>query len=290
MSAKVLAGPAAAQALLDEAKAKALTLNKVPHAVFVRVGDDPASLSYVRGKAKKAEEIGLKSTICALPEETTQAEVVALIASLNANTGVHGILVQLPLPKHIAEEAILEAIDPQKDIDGFNPKNVGLLWLGQPTLVPCTPAGIMFMLKYYGIDVAGQNVVIVGRSHLVGRPLAALMLAANATVTIAHSKTKDLAKVTLGADILVVAIGRAQFVSAAMVKAGATVIDVGINRIIGENGKAKLVGDVAPDVAEVATQLTPVPGGVGPMTVAQLMLNTVNAAELQVGVSGEYSL
>lgn len=282
MPAQVLAGPPAAEALLADAAARAARLAKPPHLVIVRVGDDPASESYVRGKDKKAHEMGLRSTIHALPTETTQAEVLALVERLNADADVNGILVQLPLPDHIDEQAVLLTIDPRKDVDGFHPMNIGALWSGQPKLAPCTPVGVMFMLKHYGIDVAGQRVVIVGRSNIVGRPLAGLMLNANATVTVAHSHTKDLPAVTREADVLVVAIGKPHFIGADMIKPGAVVIDVGVNRMVREGQKPRLVGDVDPAAAEIASALTPVPGGVGPMTIAQLLANTVAAAEQQV--------
>lgn len=280
-TAQVLAGPAAAEALLNDTKVRAEKLSQVPHIVIVRLGEDPASVSYVRGKDKKAKAVGLRSTVNALPEETTQEELLKLIDELNHSDDVNGILVQLPLPKHVDEDAVLEAIDPLKDVDGFHAKNVGELWSGRPTLTACTPAGVMYMLKHYDIDVAGKRVVIVGRSNIVGRPLAALMLNANATVTIAHSRTQDLPKVTQEADIVVAAVGRAHLVTPDMIRPGAVVVDVGINRQEGENGKAKLVGDVHPDVANVASAMTPVPKGVGPMTIAHLLANTVTAAELQ---------
>lgn len=292
-----LGGPPAAEALLAQTAARAAALPTPPHLVIVRVGEDPASVSYVRGKAKKASEIGLRGTVHALPEATLQAELLALIAALNADPDVHGILVQLPLPGHIDPAPVLQAIDPDKDVDGFHPVNVGRLWTGQPALSPCTPAGILALLAHYGVPLAGQRVVIVGRSTLVGRPLAALMLGADATVTLAHSRTRDLAAVTRGGDVLVVAVGRAHLITPDMVRPGAVVVDVGINRVLDESGKAHLTGDVHPDVAGVAGALTPVPGGVGPMTVAQLMANTVQAAERQAdrraapipGVLGEHA-
>ena len=283
-----LAGPPAAEALIAAAAAQAATLATPPNLVIVRVGDDPASVSYVRGKAKKAGESGLRSTVHALPESTTQAEVLDLIATLNADADVNGILVQLPLPAHIREDVVLEAIHPDKDVDGLHPMNVGRLWSGRPSLAPCTPAGVMALLAHYGIPVAGQRVVIVGRSLLVGRPLAGLMLAADATVTVAHSRTRDLGRVTREADLLVAAVGRPHLITPDMVKPGAVVIDVGINRVPGEGGKAHLTGDVHPDVPTVASAVTPVPGGIGPMTVAQLMMNTVLAASRQsAGASGD---
>lgn len=254
---------------------------------MVRLGDDPASVSYVRGKDRQARAAGLDSTVHALPEATSQAELLALIAGLNADPAVNGILVQLPLPAHVSEQAVLHAIDPRKDVDGFHPVNVGELWAGRPALRPCTPAGILFLLDHAGLPVAGQRAVVVGRSHIVGRPLAGLLLNRDATVTVAHSRTPDLAAVTREADLLCVAVGQPHLITPDMVKAGATVIDVGINRVPGQDGgKAHLTGDVAPAVAEVAGAITPVPGGVGPMTIAQLLANTVTAAEMQAGGLG----
>ncbi len=286
MSATLLAGPPAAAALLEDARARASRLARVPQLVLVRVGDDPASVSYVAGKQKKARETGLQSHVHVLPEQTTQAELLALLTALNADPEVNGILVQLPLPGHIDEKAVLDAVRPDKDVDGFHPVNVGRLWSGQvgsgqPGLAPCTPQGIMALLDFYGLTVAGKRAVIVGRSQLVGRPLAGLLLNADATVTLAHSRTADLAAVTREADFLFVAVGRTHLITPEMVKPGAVIIDVGINRLEREGQKAKLVGDVHPDVAQVASALTPVPGGVGPMTIAQLLANTVRAAEVQ---------
>lgn len=279
--AQKLAGPPAAEALLRETAERAAKLAQKPHLSIVRLGEDPASVSYVAGKDAKAKETGLSSTVHALPEETTQAELLALIRQLNGDSSVNGILVQLPLPEHIDEQEILLAIDPDKDVDGFHPMNVGRLWTNHPASVPCTPQGVMYLLKYYGIDPAGKRVVIIGRSNIVGRPMAGLLMNAHATVTVAHSRTRDLRTVTREADILIAAIGKAHFVTPDMVKPGAVVIDVGINRLEREGKKPKLLGDVHPDVAQVASAMTPVPGGVGPMTIAQLLGNTVAAAEEQ---------
>lgn len=282
MTARPLPGAPAAEALLAETAARAARLPNPPHLVMVRLGEDPASVSYVRGKDRKAREVGLSSTVHALPETTTQEKLLDLIARLNADDAVNGILVQLPLPAHVSEQAVLHAIDPRKDVDGFHPLNVGELWAGRPALRPCTPAGILYLLDHYGLAIAGQRAVVVGRSHIVGRPLAALLLERDATVTMAHRRTRDLGAVTREADLLLVAVGRAHLITPEMVKPGATVIDVGINRVPGEGGgKAHLTGDVHPDVAEVAGALTPVPGGVGPMTIAQLLANTASAAEMQ---------
>ena len=279
--AQKLAGPPAAEALLRETAERAAKLAQKPHLSIVRLGEDPASVSYVAGKDARAKETGLSSTVHALPEETTQAELLALIRQLNGDSSVNGILVQLPLPEHIDEQEILLAIDPDKDVDGFHPMNVGRLWTNHPASVPCTPQGVMYLLKHYGIDPAGKRVVIIGRSNIVGRPMAGLLMNAHATVTVAHSRTRDLRAVTREADILIAAIGKAHFVTPDMVKPGAVVIDVGINRLEREGKKTKLLGDVHPDVAQVASAMTPVPGGVGPMTIAQLLGNTVAAAEEQ---------
>ncbi|GAA0520819.1 bifunctional 5,10-methylenetetrahydrofolate dehydrogenase/5,10-methenyltetrahydrofolate cyclohydrolase [Deinococcus depolymerans] len=279
--ARTLAGPPAAAELLARAAALAATLPVTPSIAFIRVGDDPASESYVRGKAKKAVELGLHSHVYALPDDTTQADLHALIGTLNADNGVHGVLLQLPLPAHLNADAALACLDPRKDVDGLHPVSAGLLWQGQPGLRPCTPAGVMALLDHYRLPVAGQHAVIVGRSALVGRPLAGLLLNADATVTVAHRATPDLGTVTRRADLLIVAAGHAHLITPDMVRPGATVIDVGINRVPTEGGKARLTGDVHPDVAGVAGALTPVPGGVGPMTVAQLMMNTVQAAQNQ---------
>nr|WP_221269549.1 tetrahydrofolate dehydrogenase/cyclohydrolase catalytic domain-containing protein [Deinococcus budaensis] len=279
-----MAGPPAADALLSDVAARAARLPRPPHLAMVRLGDDPASVSYVRGKDRRAREVGLGSAVYALPETTPQAELLALIARLNADDAVSGILVQLPLPAHVSEQAVLHAIDPRKDVDGFHPLNVGELWAGRPTLIPCTPAGILYLLDLYGLPVAGQRAVVVGRSPIVGRPTAALLLARDATVTLAHSRTRDLGAVTREADLLVVAVGQPHLITPEMVRPGATVIDVGINRVPGgPGGKAHLTGDVHPDVAGVAGAITPVPGGVGPLTIAALLANTVTAAEMQAG-------
>lgn len=285
MTAVVLAGPPVAEALLKDAALRAGQLPRTPNLVIVRVGEDPASVSYVKGKAKKAGEVGLRSAVHALPEDTTQAALLELIAQLNADDDVNGILVQLPLPGHINEDDVLHAIDPRKDVDGLHPMNAGQLWMGKPYLSPCTPAGVMELLRFYGIPLQGKQVVIVGRSNLVGKPIAGLMLAQHATVTLAHSRTQDLPSVTRQADILVAAVGKQHLITPNMVKSGAVVIDVGINRIFNAEGKARLTGDVHPDVAGVASGLTPVPGGVGPMTVAQLLANTVRAAEIQASTA-----
>ena len=247
----------------------------VPGLTVVRVGDDPASAIYVRGKRKDSEEVGFRSVEHHLPATTTQAELLTLVARLNADEAVHGILVQLPLPKGIEERAVLEAIDPRKDADGFHPYNVGALSIGLPGPRPCTPAGIMRLLASAGCNPKGLRALVVGRSNIVGKPMAMMLLEAHATVTIAHSRTVDLPGEVARADILVAAIGKAELVKGAWVKEGAVVIDVGMNRL--ESGK--LVGDVEYQAAAArARAITPVPGGVGPMTRAMLLVNTLELA------------
>ena len=272
-----------------------------PGLAAVRVGEDPASAVYVRNKIRACEEVGIYSEHHALPESTSTAELLDLIRSLNARDDIDGILTQLPLPSQIDETAIIEAIDPAKDVDGFHPISVGRLALGRPVFVPCTPTGIIELLEDNGIEIRGANACVVGRSQIVGRPMAQLLLQRDATVTICHSRTRDLAAVTRTADLLVVAIGRAGFIGRDHIKRGATVIDVGMNRVsdpeevralfgneaekrlevLAKRG-ATLVGDVHPaEAAEVAGKLTPVPGGVGLLTVAMLMKNTLKAAILR---------
>ena len=246
---------------------------RVPHLVVVLVGDDPASVSYVKGKAKASEVVGIKNTTIRKPADITEAELLGLIATLNADPEVDGILVQLPLPEHISEAKVIEAIDKSKDVDGFHPLNVAALWQKQPCTVPCTPKGIIRMLKSAGVEISGKRAVVIGRSNIVGLPVAKLLLDENATVTIAHSRTKDLPAVTREADILVVAIGRPRFVTADMISDGAVVIDVGVNR---DPETGKLCGDVDFAAAQQkASVITPVPGGVGPMTICCLMENTI---------------
>lgn len=241
------------------------------------VGDDPASRVYVNNKKKACAELGIYSEEYALPDSTTEQELLELIVKLNISDNISGILVQLPLPKHINEKTVLEAIDPKKDVDAFHPVNVGKIMVGDFDFVPCTPAGVMELIKESGIDVAGKDCVVVGRSNIVGKPQAMLLLHKNGTVTICHSKTADLAEKTRKADILVAAVGIPNFIKGDMIKPGAVVIDVGINRVADK----KLVGDVDFEEAEkVAGAITPVPGGVGPMTIAMLMRNTLKAAEL----------
>lgn len=243
----------------------------------VKVGNDPASAVYVRNKEKACEYVGINSKTLALPEETTEEELLNVVKKLNEDKNVNGILVQLPLPKHIDESKVLLTIDSTKDVDGFHPVNVGKMVIGEDTFLPCTPAGIIEMIKRTDIDIEGKECVVIGRSNIVGKPMAMLMLKENATVTIAHSRTKDLKEVTKRADIIVAAIGKAKFVTADYVKEGAVVIDVGMDR--DENGK--LCGDVDfESVSKVASAITPVPGGVGPMTVTMLLVNCLRSVEL----------
>ncbi|MCJ1977559.1 bifunctional methylenetetrahydrofolate dehydrogenase/methenyltetrahydrofolate cyclohydrolase [Pseudolactococcus paracarnosus] len=261
---------------VDALKAKGVT----PGLVVVLVGENPASQVYVRNKERRALTAGFKSEIIRLSEETSEKDLLALIDQLNQDSQWHGILVQLPLPAHISEEKVLLAIDPEKDVDGFHPTNMGLLWSGSPVMMPSTPAGIMVMLDEYGVDIAGKTALVIGRSNIVGKPMAQMLLDRHATVTIAHSRTKNLAEVAKQADILVVAIGMGNFVTADFVKPGAVVIDVGMNR--DENGK--LIGDVKFDEVEpIASLITPVPGGVGPMTITMLMEQTYETAKRTLG-------
>ena len=246
---------------------------RVPSLAVILVGENPASQSYVRGKIKACAECGFESILTTMPESVTEEELLAEIAKLNADEKVDGVLVQLPLPRHINEERVIDAIALEKDVDGFHPDNVANLWLGKPCIKPCTPKGVMRMIEECGFNVAGCNAVVVGRSNIVGKPMAKLLLDANATVTIAHSRTKDLAEVTSKADILIAAVGRARMITADMVREGAIVIDVGVNR---DAETGKLCGDVDFEgVKTKAAHITPVPGGVGPMTITMLMQNTI---------------
>mgnify|MGYP004559684751 FL=1 len=279
--AKIIDGKAVSQFVKDEVKKEVSALGEkgvsVGLAVII-VGNDPASRTYVNNKKKACEATGIISEEYALPEDTTMDELLALIKELNAKKSINGILCQLPLPKHLDEKAVIENIDPIKDVDAFHAVNTGHIMIGDYSFLPCTPAGIMEMLKYYNIEIEGKECVVIGRSNIVGKPMAMLLLQKNGTVTICHSRTKNLKEVTSRADILVAAVGIPYFVTADMVKDGAVVIDVGMDR----NKEGKLCGDV--DFAEVekkASYITPVPGGVGPMTIATLMKNTVTAAKLQ---------
>ena len=254
----------------------------VPGLAVIQVGEDPASQVYVGRKAKACAEVGFLSREYKLPADTSEAKLLNIISELNTDQEIHGILVQLPLPQHIYTNKIIAAIDPHKDVDGFHPYNVGGLVSGNPLFVPCTPRGIMELISRTGIELAGKEAVIVGRSNIVGKPMALLLLAQHATVTICHSRTKDLPAVTRRADVLIAAVGKAEMIKANMIKEGAVVIDVGVNRL--ENGK--LVGDVAfNEVVAQASHITPVPGGVGPMTISMLMKNTLDAARNMVSKS-----
>ena len=260
-------------AAVAEQKAAGVT----PGLAVIIVGENPASQVYVRNKHKACGEVGMYSEVIEMPGDTTEETLLAKIAELNADDTIDGILVQLPLPKHIDEEKVINAIRPDKDVDAFHPVNTGKIMIGNPDFLPCTPAGVMVMLKKTGIDITGKNCVVVGRSNIVGKPMAMLLLGANGTVTVCHSKTKDLAAVMREADILVVAIGRADFITGDMIKEGAVVIDVGMNRR--EDGK--LTGDVDfASASERASYITPVPGGVGPMTITMLLQNTLTASKL----------
>lgn len=278
MSATIIDGNAVSKQIRAELTEKVKNLqgekNVTPGLAVVLVGENPASQVYVRMKEKACEEVGLYSRKITLPEDVAEDELLGILDDLNADDKIHGILVQLPLPKHIDENKILRRINPDKDVDGFHPVNVGRLVIGEPGFVACTPKGVIELLKRSGTEISGADAVVVGRSNIVGKPVAMLLMHENATVTICHSRTKNLAEKTCAADILIAAIGKPEFITADMVKDGATVIDVGVNRL-----DDKLVGDVAFESAkEKAGAITPVPGGVGPMTIAMLLTNTVEAA------------
>ena len=280
---KLIDGKVISASVKERVKGEVAELNQkgitVGLAVII-VGEDPASKVYVSNKKKACEALGIISREYALPENTTEQELLDLIRELNADPEINGILCQLPLPKHLDEKLIINSIDPEKDVDAFHPVNVGKIMIGDFYFLPCTPAGVMEMLEYEGIDVTGKNCVVIGRSNIVGKPMNMLLLHKNGTVTICHSKTKNLAEICKNADILVAAVGRPNFVTADMVKDGAVVIDVGINRVDG-----KLCGDVDfENVKDKTAAITPVPGGVGPMTIAMLMQNTLTAAKKQNGL------
>ena len=278
MTARIIDGKSIAKELRESLAPRVAALKEqgiTPGLTVIVVGDDPASAIYVRNKERACVKLGMNSQVLRFPAETTQEEILNTVRLLNQDDSVHGILVQLPLPRHIDAQAVLRAIDPDKDVDGFHAMNAGRLMNGEPGFVACTPKGVMRLLEVSGVELDGKNAVVVGRSNIVGKPMALLLLQKNCTVTIAHSHTKDLAAVTRSADILVVAVGRAGFITGDMIKPGAAVMDVGINRVDG-----KVVGDVDFESAkEVASCITPVPGGVGAMTIAMLMENTVEAAE-----------
>lgn len=276
--AVIIDGKAVSDAVKEQIREQTEKLGIKPGLAVVLVGEDAASRVYVRNKKRACEQCGFYSESYELPEQTTQQELLELISVLNANKRIHGILVQFPLPRHISQDAVTQAISPLKDVDAFNPENVGRIMLGNYRFLPCTPAGVTELLHHYGINVAGRECVVVGRSNIVGKPMSMLLLHEDATVTVCHSKTSGLAAVTKRADIVISAVGKAGFITADMIKDGAVVIDVGINR--GEDGK--LCGDVDFDACkEKASYITPVPGGVGPMTIATLMQNTITAAKIQ---------
>jgi methylenetetrahydrofolate dehydrogenase (NADP+)/methenyltetrahydrofolate cyclohydrolase len=295
MAAAVIDGKAFAQGLrgrvADAAGRFQAETGRAPGLAVVLVGEDPASSVYVRSKGKACQEAGMTSIEHRLAETTTQAELIALVEALNADPNVDGILVQLPLPKQIDDKAVIAAIDPAKDVDGFHVVNAGRLAVGEEALVPCTPLGCLMLLKDQMGDLSGKDAVVIGRSNIVGKPMAQLLLGESCTVTIAHSRTKDLPMVVRRADIVVAAVGRPEMVKADWIKPGAVVIDVGINRIEAGEGKTRLVGDVAYDeAAAIASAITPVPGGVGPMTIAVLLRNTVVAARARLGLGAEAGL
>ena len=293
MAAKMILGKEISDSIYAELRGRIAALKArgiTPGLAVVLVGEDPASQTYVRMKGKKCEELGMRSVQVLLPEGTTQAELLARVAELNSDPSIHGFLVQLPLPEHIDEKAVINAIDPSKDVDCFHPYNVGRMLIGEPDFLPATPAGVQQMIIRSGIETRGKRVVVVGRSNIVGKPMAAMMVqkgaGADATVSVVHSRSEDLAEISRSADILIVAVGKPRFVTADMVKEGAVVIDVGTNRVDDPSAKdgSRLVGDVDFDaVSRKASYITPVPKGVGPMTICMLMANTVRAAERRAG-------
>jgi methylenetetrahydrofolate dehydrogenase (NADP+)/methenyltetrahydrofolate cyclohydrolase len=292
--AQVIDGKQIAANVRAEVAAEVARLQKEhglkPGLAVVLVGEDPASKVYVANKAKQTVEVGMNSWEHRLPAETSEADVLAMVDTLNNDPACHGILVQLPLPKHINSEKVLNSINPDKDVDGFHPVNVGRLWVGERALVPCTPTGSVILAKSVLPSLSGLNAVVIGRSNIVGKPVAALLLRENCTVTVAHSRTKNIEDVVKRADLVIAAVGIPEMVKGSWIKPGATIIDVGINRVPSENGKTKLVGDVAYDeCAQVAGAITPVPGGVGPMTIACLLRNTAQAAAMIAGVKSAFA-
>ncbi len=292
--AKIIDGKQIAASVRADVAAEVARLQKEhglkPGLAVVLVGEDPASKVYVANKAKQTVEVGMNSWEHRLPAETSEADVLALVDKLNNDPECHGILVQLPLPKHINAEKVLNSINPDKDVDGFHPVNVGRLWVGERALVPCTPTGSVILAKSVLPSLSGLDAVVIGRSNIVGKPVAALLLRENCSVTIAHSRTKNIEDVVKRADLVVAAVGIPEMVKASWIKPGATIIDVGINRVPSENGKTKLVGDVAYDeCAKVAGAITPVPGGVGPMTIACLLRNAAQAAAMIAGVKSAFA-
>ncbi|MBE6631083.1 MAG: bifunctional methylenetetrahydrofolate dehydrogenase/methenyltetrahydrofolate cyclohydrolase FolD [Ruminococcaceae bacterium] len=273
----IIDGKAVSKAIRDKVSISAEKLPRKPGLAVILVGEDPASQVYVKNKEKACLEVGFYSEMYRLPESCTEEELLSLVKKLNADEKIDGILVQLPLPKHLNADTVINNIDPRKDVDAFHPINVGKIMIGKYDFLPCTPAGVMEMLSYYEIDPKGKNCVVIGRSNIVGKPMAMLLLHKDATVTVCHSKTRDLKKICKEADILVAAVGKAEFVTEDMVKEGAVVIDVGMNR----NSEGKLVGDVDyKNVFEKCSYISPVPGGVGPMTISMLMKNTLKASAL----------
>lgn len=292
--AKIIDGKQIAASVRADVAAEVARLQKEhglkPGLAVVLVGEDPASKVYVANKAKQTVEVGMNSWEHRLPAETSEADVLAVVDKLNNDPACHGILVQLPLPKHINAEKVLNSINPDKDVDGFHPVNVGRLWVGERALVPCTPTGSVILAKSVLPSLSGLDAVVIGRSNIVGKPVAALLLRENCSVTIAHSRTKNIEDVVKRADLVVAAVGIPEMVKASWIKPGATIIDVGINRVPSENGKSKLVGDVAYDeCAKVAGAITPVPGGVGPMTIACLLRNAAQAAAMIAGVKSAFA-
>jgi methylenetetrahydrofolate dehydrogenase (NADP+)/methenyltetrahydrofolate cyclohydrolase len=292
--AQVIDGKQIAANVRAEVAAEVARLQKEhglkPGLAVVLVGEDPASKVYVANKAKQTVEVGMNSWEHRLPAETSEADVLALVDKLNNDPACHGILVQLPLPKHINSEKVLNSITPDKDVDGFHPVNVGRLWVGERALVPCTPTGSVILAQSVLPSLSGLYAVVIGRSNIVGKPVAALLLRENCTVTVAHSRTKNIEDVVKRADLVIAAVGIPEMVKGSWIKPGATIIDVGINRVPSENGKTKLVGDVAYDeCAQVAGAITPVPGGVGPMTIACLLRNTAQAAAMIAGVKSAFA-
>lgn len=288
--AKIIDGKAIAAEVRADVAHRVTALKRdhgvTPGLAVVLVGEDPASQVYVRNKGRQTVECGMNSFEHKLSADTSEADLLSLIGDLNRADEVHGILVQLPLPAQIDARRVIDAIDPDKDVDGFHPVNVGRLWIGETGFVPCTPAGSMILLNSVGASLSGMDAVVVGRSNIVGKPMAQLLLQENCTVTVAHSRTKDLPERVRQADIVIAAVGRPEMVRGEWIKPGAIVIDVGINRVDGEGGKTKLVGDVAYDeAAAVASAITPVPGGVGPMTIACLLKNTIEGAERTAGLT-----
>ena len=292
--AKIIDGKQIAASVRADVAAEVARLQKEhglkPGLAVVLVGEDPASKVYVANKAKQTVEVGMNSWEHRLPAETSEADVLAVVDKLNNDPACHGILVQLPLPKHINAEKVLNSINPDKDVDGFHPVNVGRLWVGERALVPCTPTGSVILAKSVLPSLSGLDAVVIGRSNIVGKPVAALLLRENCSVTIAHSRTKNIEDVVKRADLVVAAVGIPEMVKASWIKPGATIIDVGINRVPSENGKTKLVGDVAYDeCAKVAGAIAPVPGGVAPMTIACLLCNAAQAAAMIAGVTSAFA-